>query len=356
MTRFFYALCAVLLFPTLAMGANSSALNLAAVDHYIIPGYQALADSTVKLESRTHSFCTSGSEVEFTALREAFHHAMDDWQYVQLIRFGPIEILLRGNRYQMWPDKRGTVGKHLRQLLKAKDSDKLASDQFERASIAIQGFSAMERLLFGNDSNPEQFVTAGRATYDCQVLQAIAHNLATMSRELVAEWSQGDNAHRVFIASAADGNDYYEAADEVSSRLLNNLHTALQLIAEQKLERPLGDAIQKARGQRAESWRSRRSLRNIRLNLQAAEKLYQLAFAPRLQDTPLQQQIAAAFSTSRQQIDAIKTSLYAAVNDETARQQVESLQSSAAKLKALLAGPLPDAIGIPLGFNSLDGD
>jgi predicted lipoprotein len=45
-----------------------------------------------------------------------------------------------------------------------------------------------------------------------------------------------------------------------------------------------------------------------------------------------------------------------AVRDATARQKVETLYTESNTLKALFAGPLPQSLDIPLGFNSLDGD
>jgi predicted lipoprotein len=45
-----------------------------------------------------------------------------------------------------------------------------------------------------------------------------------------------------------------------------------------------------------------------------------------------------------------------AVNDAAGRAALESLRAEANKLKALFAGPVPQSLKLPLGFNSLDGD
>ena len=54
------------------------------------------------------------------------------------------------------------------------------------------------------------------------------------------------------IATAAEGNDYFESDREVSARLLNDLHTQLQVIVDLKLLRPLGEGMDSARPRRAD--------------------------------------------------------------------------------------------------------
>lgn len=335
---------------------SNTQFNLAAADDYIIPGYQKLAQSTAGLKQSSAQFCAQPSIDGLAVVRDQYEQAFTDWQHIQLVRFGPIEVLLRANRFQLWPDKRGTVSKHLARLLKAQDANKLVAGQFEKTSIAVQGFSAMERLLYAKNTQFSDFSGSDKAHYRCRLLGVISHNLETMSAALVKEWSDGENAHRAFFASADKGNSYYEEQSEVTGKLLNNLHTALQVIVDQKLLRPLGSSLQKARSKRAESWRSQQSLNNLRVNLKAAHKLYQSAFAKRINNSALDKQINTAFTASLQKLEAIGKPLFLAVADAGERQKVETLLVAVKHLKALLAGPLPDAVGIPLGFNSLDGD
>lgn len=335
-----------------AAPADGTVHNLRAVDSHIVPGYQALGSSTTRISQAADAFCAAPDADGLDRLRQAYRDGMGDWQSIQHIRFGPIEYLTRAHRYQLWPDKRGTVRKHLDRLLAAQDSAALELDTFAGGSVAVQGFSALERLLFGADVGPAQFSGDAAARYRCQVVQAIGANLADMSSRLVNDWQ--DQRH--FIATAHDGNDFYDSDQEVSAKLLNNLHTQLQVVVEQKLERPLGDSLRKARGKRAESWRSGQSLANIRRNLQASRDLYQAAFAPRLQDGGLKAEIDQAFADSLQAVDAITLPLYQAVKDPAARLQVETLHGRAYELKSLLGNRLPEALGLVLGFNSLDGD
>lgn len=333
---------------------SDTELNLAVTDQHIIPAYQTLANQTKSLRAKADTFCAAPAPSTFQPLHSAFKDALNAYQGVQHIRFGPIKFLLREHRYQLWPDKRSTVSKHLARLLAAKDPGALEPESFAQGSVAVQGFSALERLLFGKAQLSDFSGDAG--VYRCQVLRAIAGNLADMSANLLLDWSAGAEPHRQLIATAEDGNLYYEEAGEISANLLNNLYTQLQFIVDSKLDRPLGKTIAKARGKRAEAWRSERSLANIQANLLACRTLYRLGFAPRLAGGELNQRIEQAFAKTLAQVEAIDMPLAQAVQDEKTRAQVSTLRASASELKTLIGRDLAAATEIPIGFNSLDGD
>lgn len=340
-----------------AVFADDTAHNLRVVKQHIIPAYEQLAVVAAAMNKQAESFCKNPDAQGLQQLREAFHQSMDAWQSIQHIRFGPIEFVLRMNRLQLWPDKRGSVSKHLRKLLAGKDTSALKAERFTKASVAIQGFSALEKLLFNSQITENSFSPENDdGRFHCALVQAISKNIASISANLAAEWRQGDDAYLNYISSAAQGNDFYESDREVSSTMLNNLHTQMQVIVDQKLDRPLDKSLQKARGKRAESWRSERSLRNIRLNLENLHAFYRSAFAPRLKDPKLEQAIETAFINTLKAVDAVQQPLAMAVKDSATRTQVENLRAEASQLKALIGSQLPKGLDLPLGFNSLDGD
>ena len=351
-----FALPLTLLFALPAGAADFTALNLRAADRHIIPAYQRLAAETEALASTADRFCTAPDAAGLSTLRAAYGAALDGWQGIEHIRFGPVQLLLREHRYALWPDKRGSVGKHLDRLLASRDPQALKPEAFATGSVAVQGFSALERLLFGTESTAKAFAGDADASYRCAVVQTIAHNLADMSRELASEWTQGPEAHRGYFATAAQGNAYYESDREVAGRLLNALHTELQHVSEHKLGRPLGDNIGQGRGRRAESWRSGRSLANIRRNLSALQALYEVAFAPALDGNYPHAALEAGFARALAALDAIPAPLDKAVGEPAGRAAVTQLQSAVNDLQTLVAGPLAEALDLTLGFNSLDGD
>jgi len=326
--------------------ADKGYLESVATDH-ILEGYEHLLKSTAALQQDATEYCGNQGKQDLSRLKTAYLQAMYDWQSIQHIRFGPVDFLLRHYRFQTWPDKRGAVSRHLGQLIETGDESILDADKFAQGSTAVQGFSALETLLYRDRD---------LSGYSCTLLVAISKNLHRMSKGIIHEWREPPARYMQQFLTAADGNEYFESAEEIDSLLMKNLYTELQLVVDQKLGRPLGSNIHKARGRRAESWKSEQSLEHIRLNLLATRALFEKAFAPRLQNAQLKQQILDGFQSSLAAIDNIDLPLHEAVSNPDERLKVEQLRKEVSQLKALISIDLTQEMGIPLGFNSLDGD
>ncbi len=336
-------------------------VNRAVVNEHIVPRYQHLVEVTAELEKHSRKFCAAPDENGLADLRAEFQRTMDAWMAIQHVRFGPVELYLRYNRFQLWPDKHNTAERQLSKTLTEQDVSQLADDKFPYASVALQGLSAYERLLFDGDANINRFLGMEQDSYPCRLLEAIAHNLSRMSADVHHEWIAGTPSYLDIVLDAGHGNSYFQSSDEFSARLLNNLYTSLQFIVDQKLLYPLGASPAEANQRRAESWRSRRSLRNIALNLEAAESLYLTAYSAPLKaadkrNEGLDREIKVTFSRALDAVRDIKLPLYDALQTGPGRQSVEHLLAVTSDLKSLLGGPLPAALGLSLGFNSLDGD
>lgn len=342
-------------FPQASL-ADETRYNLQAVDNTILPGYQRLAAETATLSEQTLDFCRQPGDQALQQLRRQFHLAMDSWQFAQTVRLGPVEQQLRGYRLQFWPDKRQSVSRHLAKLLEQADPANLEPEAFAKGSVALQGFSALERLLFATDSQASEFNPDGPKSYQCQVMLAITRNMAGVAEELVAGWLTESPPHRDLIAGAARGNQAYGDSSEVSARLFNSLYTQIELMLDRKLRAPLGESLQRARGKRSESWRSERSLRNIAENLKSVHQLTRQAFLSRLVDPPLTQRIEDQIARCQRDLKEIGLPLPQAVEDPAQRQRVEQLIADLSGLKQLLLGELAPALEITIGFNSLDGD
>ncbi|MCB1800515.1 MAG: imelysin family protein [Gammaproteobacteria bacterium] len=318
----------------------------AIADDHVVPAYRNLASHTGELDGVASGYCGAPSSAAMQPLRQVFRDAFLAWQGAQHLRFGPVQFLSREHRFALWPDKRGTVSKHLRRLLE--DPALQAADfDISQKSVAVQGFSALEQLLF--DDVPPDANT-------CRVITAIAANLHVMADGLVNDWTAGDEAYLRYFTEPGPGNLIFDSDAALAGQLLNSLHTELELIETQKLARPLGDDISRARGQRAEGWRSGSSLTAIASNLAACDALYRHAFATELEGQPLQQKINAAFAQVRSTLDAVQMPLAEAVSDPAQRALLVRLQQELSTLRQLVAADLAGTLGLSLGFNSLDGD
>lgn len=334
--------------------------NMAIVNEHVLPRYQQLADANAALAKQSEALCDAPSQASLDQARQAFHDSMDAWVGVQHLRFGPVELFNRYHRFQLWPDKHNTGNKQLRKLLTEQKTELLEAERFANSSVAVQGLSAMERLLYGKNTAVTSFAEADQASYLCQLNLAIARNLAKQSADILKDWQVSPPPFQFMVRDTEemlDGSDVHLGErQDVTNGFFKNLSTQLQSVIDQKLLRPMGENSDRAKPRYLESWRSQRSLRNISLNILAMESLYDIGFAPMLDDPDLHLQIKQAFRKSSQASTAIAPPLYANLKKAPARPTQEYLLTSLRELQGLITGPLAQALDIPLGFNSLDGD
>lgn len=366
-------LSALLLVITLAAAASSSVcaaseenyrrLNQSIVASHIVPRYQAFATAAEALADEADRACASRPAAALEPLKDAFVTAMDSWQSVQHIRFGPVEFFSRASRIAFWPDPRNTVGRQLEELLAKRDAAALAPETFAKGSVAVQGFPALETLLYGEGAAAKLQAAGADADYRCAVIKAITHNLQTMSRDLRDEWTGGDDPYAKLVDRADDVR--FRHPSDVTIELFKSLYTAIELVADHKLARPLGASPQAARPRLAESWRSKRSLANIRRNLAAAQAMYEgengsngiSAFVSGVAgDGALDALLRRAFAQTLATANGISVPLEDGVAAAQHRPAFDKLAREAKALKTLLVQRLAPALNVPVGFNSLDGD
>lgn len=337
-------------------------LNTALVERHIVPRYKALAGATAALSEKADAFCKAPDAASLAAFKTAFLNGVDAWQGIQHVRFGPVDLFMRSMRMAFWPDPRDTAGRQLEQVLAKRDKTAIEPKGFADHSVAVQGFPALERLLYDDGADKALLAKDEAGAFRCAFARAVSQNLKTVAADLVREWAEGGKS---FAKNVAEGNaDPYRTPKEATLELFKCLHTAVELVADHKLKKPLGPVAKRARPKLAESWRSKHSLANVRANLAAAEAMYLgeggggfSAFVKNVVGKKdLDDLLRRAFAQTRETAASIEVPLAEAIIVKDARLKVEQLQAEAAALKAILAKDLTAALGIPLGFNALDGD
>ena len=348
-----------------ATEADYLALNKSVVAGHILPRMSAFAEAAAGLPMAADKACASRGAADIKALQAAFVAAMDGWEGIQHVRFGPVEFFSRGSRLFFWPDPRNSVGRQLGELIAKKAPSEITEEAISKDSVAVQGFPALERLLYDEGAAARLAAKTPEADKLCAATRAIAANIATMAREMNAEWSQGADAYALDLEKAGPEHVRFMRHREVTLELFKSLYNAVELVADHKLARPFGASLQAARPRLAEAWRSQRSLANIRLNLAAAQALYSSdgkgenlsAFLRDVAgETELDELLTRAFAQTLATAQGISTTLEAGVADAKTRPQFDKLSREVKALKALLAQRLAPALGVPVGFNALDGD
>ncbi len=336
-------------------------LNRQLAETVLIPGYQRFAEVTAGLGTVIADFCAAPDAARLAAARDRFEVALDAWQRVQPIVFGPARAGGRTMVIQLFPDQRDAVSRQLAKALAALDPALVAPGGLEGKSVALTGFPALERILYHDGRLPSPGAPSAEAEYACALAAAIGHNLAAQASALLDDW-QRPGGFRELVLTAAAGNDIYQAAEEATGDYLKSLHTALQMVIAVKLEEPLGKSLEAAKPRRAENWRSERSLADIRANLETARALYLSpggfgdALAALGDEDQLDSAIRQGFERALAKLDAIEPPLHAAVEDRATRPKVEALVSELKGLRHLIAQELAPALDLAIGFNALDGD
>ncbi|HVT51675.1 MAG TPA: imelysin family protein [Dongiaceae bacterium] len=336
-------------FAAPAHAADFGAFNQTYARTIVTPAFKKVAVETAKLAQTADDFAGAPSQDGFAAMRVAFDSVSDAWARAEIFRNGPLEQEQRDQRFLYWPERRNIVDKQLGALLQAPDPHQLEPAQFAHATVAVQGLPALERLLYGD--NARQILSAGaEQKARIAVIQAITHNLEILAREVAVAWDKASSQ------PAAFSHDPTEAATQAYGDIL----TGIQIIADRKVSAVLGKEIDKARPYNAEQYRAGRSLQNIRSNLDAL-KLAVLGpdgFATLLppDQAALKEEIGKAFDTTMAAAAAVPEPLDVAVADPAKRKSVDTLLEAANALRALMTQKVPPALGLTVGFNSMDGD
>lgn len=330
---------------------------------FALPRYERLRVAAEGLSAPVAAFCAEpASEAAFAALAAAYGEVWDAWAAVEALRFGPVTFNLRLERFESWPDPRDSVGAQLAAMIEARDREALMPHSFAQRSVAVQGLTALERLLF--DEGARAALAAGDegAAYRCDLLGRLAANMAEMAGDILADWTGGERPFVATVAAAEEGNDYYYTAREAALEYLQSLATGLQFVGEHKLLRVMGESPAQARPHRLEGWRSERAAANIRINIAALEALYRggdgLGFDDLLasRDPELAGLMARAFRQTRATADNLPVPLAAALGDPAARPTLEKLETELRALRQIVERRVAPALDMTLGFNALDGD
>jgi predicted lipoprotein len=312
------------------------------------------------MQGRLEALCKAPGDGTLKAAQQQFSALTTAWARIQYISFGPIFEHQRAFRIAYWPDKRNVVGRQLAEVLKKQEHAALEPERFATTTVGVQGLPALERMLFGDDALGE--LKGPGAAFRCGLFAAISNNLETIARDVVAGWTEGDNAFLARIEHPSEDDAELPNGRDAAGRLLNDLLTATIAMRDMKLLAPLGSSFEKAKGQQAEYWRSGQSIAVLTANLNGWRALFGTdeglcgMLAAQRNGKLVADDVVAAADRAAAELAKITLPLDKAVADPEQRKQVEAFAVQLVKLRDLLAGPVTTTLNIPVGFNALDGD
>ena len=338
--------------PSDEVSENWTEINLTITDDHVIPAFSALMQATQELSSSAEAFCSSPDSESLAVFQNSFHSSMDAWQQSQHIQFGPITYFNWNFRIHYWPDEQGTGARQLDALIATESQASISNESFARESVGVQGFPALERLLFEADS----LVLMQANSYRCQVAQNIARNIDEIANGVHARWV---GEFRTTVANA-DERGFFESAEDATIDFLKAQVEPVRRIQQQKLEEVLGESAGRERVRRAESWRSARSIRNIRLNVLALESLFNGSDDSdiKLSSVLLSEDIATIndnFAELTSSFSVLPDSYAVVLEADGGRENIEQVIVLFDALFESMEAALKNT-DLYLGFNSLDGD
>ncbi|MBB3140656.1 imelysin family protein [Halomonas organivorans] len=301
--------------------------------------YALLAEAGEQLEASAHAYCDAPDAERRARLEEDWLDAYQAWQAVRFVDFGPIEQQSRAWQLQFWPDSKNLVGRKVQLWLNAEappSIETIADD-----SVAVQGFPALEYLLFD-----EHMATPGAlaAPQACGLLQAVSGHLADTGAALARDWQ-------------AFGDHYRQTESYTAATVQAGLQT-LESLEDKRLAEPLGLAGSPANGYRAEAWRSARSVRLIESSLAGLQDSFLPGLRPLLAEagqTELADDFAAALDETRRRAADMAPGLAPSLDDPEAFSDLQGLYVKIGQL-SWLGRQIAGTLGLVSGFNASDGD
>lgn len=304
-------------------------------------GYAALAQSAEELDAAASHYCDNPGENSRAVLEAAWRSAFLDWQAVRFIDFGPVEQNSRAWQLQFWPDPKNLVARKAGIWLKG--DRQVSAEAIAQDSVAIQGFPALEYLLFDETlaGKPEALPAAPA----CRLMAAIAGHLEKVTGALQSDW--------------AAFAPHYSAGENYDAATVTAALAGLEILQERRLGAPMG---LRGNGQRnpylADAWRSGQSLAALSASLQGLRD----SFLPGLEQALKAKGQPELFGQVREQLDATLAEFTALpamgplLVDDAGYRRLQALYIEVSELNQLLNGPVASSLGVVRGFNSSDGD
>ncbi|GAB1379288.1 imelysin family protein [Pararhodobacter aggregans] len=306
----------------------------AVLDDHVLPGTAAFAQATQALDDQAIDFCQPQD------LAPLWNSAMDAWVRIGHLRLGPGEQAALTIAF--WPDERSAGRRTLARMIAAQDPMGVHTDDFPQVSAAARGLYALETMLYDPDFNDYE-----PDSYSCTLVSVMAHDLAAQAAALDEAWREKFAPE--LRTAGQPGNATFLSMAEAERALFTALHGGVEFDADQRLGQPMGTE-DRPRPQRAENWRSGRSLRNLTLSL---ESLHGMATA--LAGQPVDA-VDSAFDAAAYFSLAITDPAFQDVSDPQGRLHLESLQGRVRTIGEVLISEIGTSMGIAPGFNALDGD
>lgn len=344
-----------------AAAFDDAALARQAYERHILPGYASFAAAAQEFTARAAGLCKAPSADALAKARAAARSAALAWGRMENIRFGPITTNQRLDRLLFYPDPHGIARRQIDRLLASHDAGDVTPQKLAGSSVAVQGFTAVDRVLYGKGS--EVLAAAAPAVpFRCLYLQALAAGIAQIAADTHRDWA-GD--YKSTWLRPGGANKAYLSAKETTQALFRSYVTELEVIRLQRLVPLLGRDAKTSGHAESLLAHSGLALPFILANIEGERSLLtESGFVdPALADGDKEQSAMAILGSVVTDLsfairagEAAAAAAPAPFSDAKARDRLAPMLLSLKNAEETGRAALGDLTGQSLGFNLLDGD
>ncbi|UJW87088.1 imelysin family protein [Devosia sp. SL43] len=341
--------------PAMAQATTPIQVLDAAVNMMIRPGMANFKSRASGLESGMGALCAQPSERTVAIAVQQFRQAAVAYGQIEFLRLGPLMEDNRVDRLLFWPDRRGIGLRQVQAIIAEQDAGATAVMSLRSKSVAAQGFGALEFVLFGTGA--ETLLTPEGA-FRCRYGAAIAANISMIADQLAMGWYQYDGV-AVHLTRPQPENADYRTETEALEALVGLVSHGLEAVRDTRINPFIAGADTEAKPKQALFWRSGLTMEMIRANMAGMQTLVQVSGMARAVDEAnkgLDNSIQFEFSNAVRALDLITLPVEQAVVDDKQAHALTYLVLVTGSLQAMIGEQLSTALGLSVGFSSLDGD
>lgn len=352
-------LIAMLLFlgaaPAMAQELTTSAVMANAVEQVIRPGFTELRNEAHGLVDAMGALCADPSADAQALAQDRFGRTATAYGRVEFVRIGPLMEDNRSDRLLFWPDRKGIALRQVQAILVDEDETATSLDTLRGKSVAVQGLTALEFVLFGTGA---EALAGAEGAFRCRYGAAIAGNLAAIADELAAGWYAPDGTAAHLMAPSAAYADY-RTETEALEALVGLISHGVEGLRDTRINPFIAQGERAAAPKQALFWRSGLTMAVARANVEGLEKLFTvsgMALVGGAAESGLDNSVRFEFANAKRAISLVTGPVDEAVADPKQAQALAYLVIVTQSLQTLVGEQLSAALGLSVGFSSLDGD
>lgn len=347
--RIFATIFAALLLitPASAQTISPSEMLRSSVTNFIRPQTKAFATRTAELSKAMYILCENG---DLAAAQEAFAKAATAYGRVEFLRVGPLMEANRSDRILFFPDRKGIGLRQVQQLLAEADLTAATVPGLQQKSVAVQGFGALEFVLFGTGF---ETLTTSDGAFRCAYGAAVAKNLEEISAEIAAGWADPEGIAKRLTQPDPAYADYRTTTESLEA-IVGLVSHGIEGVRDTRINPFIAKPDGKANPKQALFWRSNQTLPMLSANIGSLRLLVELSGI--VTDPDLASDITAAFDRAEVAIALVTSPVEQAVTDPTQAAALTDLVTATQDLQRLIGEDLSATLGLSVGFSSLDGD